>query len=66
MLMEPAIVTAIVRFPFTTAVPELSGAVLLGTYVPDPQPALASGSFCKEIYVDMNKLKVYNEDLQNE
>lgn len=52
-------VTVTVCYLFTTAVPELSGAVLLGTFVPDPQPALASGSFFKQIYVDMNKLKVH-------
>lgn len=52
-------VTATVCYPFTTAVPELSGVVLPVTYVPDPQPALASGSFCKQIYVDM----IYTESI---
>lgn len=36
-------VTATVCYPFTTAVPELSGAVLPVTFVPDPQLVLASG-----------------------
>lgn len=37
MLMVRAIVTAIVRSHFTTAVPELNGVVLPGIYVPEHQ-----------------------------